>query len=68
MPIFLLENAWDKIYAAFLLGLHIGGCTGDLYDTYLYLFKFRSPDTLMRDTGPKQTFYIKQPTSPQNPN
>lgn len=67
MPIFLLENAWDKIYAAFLLGLHIGGCTGDLYDTYLYLFKFRSPDTLMRDTGPKQTFYIKQPTSPQKP-
>ena len=66
-PIFLLENAWDKIYAAFLLGLHIGGCTGDLYDTYLYLFKFRSPDTLMRDIGPKQTFYIKQPTSPQNP-
>lgn len=26
---------------------------------YYIFFKFRSPDTLMRDTGPKQTFYTK---------
>ena len=59
VPIFLFENAWDKLYCAILLGLHISGCVGDLYDTMLYLFRFRSPDTLMRDTGPKQTFYEK---------
>ena len=41
-----------------LLAAHFGGCVGDIYDTLLYLFKFRDPDTLMRDTGPKQSFYL----------
>ena len=59
IPSFLFANAWDKFYCAVLLAMHIGGCAGDLYDTILYIFKFRSPDTLMRDTGPKQTFYTK---------
>ena len=43
----------------FLLATHLGGCVGDLYDTGLYLFRFRDPDTLMQDTGPKQTFYTR---------
>lgn len=59
IPALLMTGPWDKIYAFVMLGLHVGGCIGDLYDTFLYLFRFRSPDTLMRDTGPKQTFYIK---------
>jgi len=59
LPIFFLENAWDQLYCAILLALHIGGCAGDLYDTLLYIFRFRRTDTLMRDTGPKQTFYVK---------
>ena len=45
---------------ALLLAVHIGGCVGDLYDAGLYRFRFRRPDTLMQDTGPKQTFYVKQ--------
>ena len=53
----LLPGAWDKMYAAALLAIHVGGCAGDLYDTWLYLTRFKRPDTLMRDTGPKQTFY-----------
>ena len=56
----LLPDAWDKMYAAVLLGLHVGGCAGDLYDTALYLFRFRDPRTLMPDTGPKQTFYLPE--------
>ena len=56
----LLPDAWDKLYAAVLLSLHLGGCAGDLYDTFLYLFRFKDPKTLMRDTGPKQTFYLPQ--------
>ena len=56
----LLPDAWDKMYAAVLLGLHVGGCAGDLYDTALYLFRFRDPRTLMQDTGPKQTFYLPE--------
>lgn len=59
VPLFFLTNEWDKVYCSALLALHVGGCCGDLYDTFLYLFKFKSSDTLMRDTGPKQTFYIK---------
>ncbi len=68
LPIFLaaailLPNEWDQVYAAFLLGLHVGGCSGDLYDAYLYLFRFRSSYTLMQDTGPKQTFYLPSENS-----
>ncbi len=60
LPAILLSGEWDKIYAYILLGIHVGGCVGDIYDTLLYLFKFRSPDTLMRDTGPRQTFYVRE--------
>ena len=28
-----------------------------IYDTWLYLTRFTDLKTLMRDTGPKQTFY-----------
>ena len=55
----LIPNDFYKILCAFLFSAHFGGCVGDLYDTLLYLFRFRSPDTLMRDTGPAQTFYGK---------
>ncbi|MCH5152033.1 MAG: DUF3267 domain-containing protein [Clostridiales bacterium] len=60
VPMFFLKNNLDIFLFAVMLGQHVGGCVGDLYDTALYTFKFRSPDTLMRDTGPKQTFYVKQ--------
>lgn len=58
--VLLLPDAWDKGYAAMLLWMHLGGCVGDLYNTLLYLTRFRHPGTLMRDTGPKQTFYLPQ--------
>lgn len=54
-----LTDPWYKIDAAILLALHVGGCAGDLYDTFLYLSRFKDPATLMRDTGPKQTFYCR---------
>ena len=57
--VLLLPDVWDKTYAAALLAIHLGGCVGDLYDTLLFLFKYRDPDTLMNDTGPKQTIYVK---------
>jgi hypothetical protein len=58
--VFLLSADIDKIFASFMLGMHIGGCSGDLYVTFLYLFKFKEPSVLMRDTGPKQIFYVKE--------
>ena len=46
------------LMSAFLLGLHLGGCCGDIYVTLLFLFKFKDKRTLMRDTGPEQYFYL----------
>lgn len=54
-----ITDPWYKIDAALMLSIHVGGCAGDLYDTMLYLFKYKDPSTLMRDTGPKQTFFVK---------
>lgn len=60
VPVFVFPNAWDKFYCLVLFALHFGGCAGDLFDTLLYLFRFRSPKILMNDTGPKQTFYSNE--------
>lgn len=67
LPVFIIPAifcpfAIDKFLAVFMLASHVGGCTGDLYDTFLYCFKFKNPMTLMQDTGPKQTFYIPAKT------
>lgn len=59
LAVALLQDPWDKTFCAAVLAIHLGGCVGDLYDTWLYLSRFRDPATLMRDTGPKQTFYVK---------
>ena len=53
-----LPDAWHKTLAAFMLALHLGGCSGDLYNIILYLFRFRDPRTLTQDTGPRQSFYL----------
>lgn len=58
LTVFLVDQL-HKFLAIVMLGIHVAGCVGDLYDTILFLFKFKSPDVLMRDTGPKQTFYVK---------
>jgi len=42
----------------FIFALHLGGCSGDIYITYLLLKKYRDPRTLMNDTGPKMTLYV----------
>jgi len=59
VPMFFVPYLW-KVVLALFLSLHVGGCVGDLYDTGLYVFCFRDKRTLMRDTGPKQTFYVPQ--------
>lgn len=54
-----LGDAVLRALAVVLLGIHLGGCAGDLYDAWLFLTRFRDPLILMRDTGPAQTFYVK---------
>lgn len=62
VPALLLKNVAYALVFAALLAFHVGGCVGDLYCTTLYVFKFRKPNTLMRDFGPTQTFYVLQQT------
>ena len=45
------------LLSAMILGLHLGGCAGDIYVILLFLFKFKGKKTLVRDTGPEQFFY-----------
>lgn len=40
--------------------MHIGGCTGDIYDAIIILFKRNSADMLMLDDGVTQRFYEKE--------
>ena len=42
-----------------LFGLHLGGCSGDLYMTGLLLFRYKDSDTLIRDKGAETFFFIK---------
>ncbi|MDE6584005.1 MAG: DUF3267 domain-containing protein [Anaeroplasmataceae bacterium] len=55
---FILKNPLEQMLAVALLGMHIGGCSGDLWVTGILLFQLRDKRTLMNDTGPKQTFYV----------
>lgn len=48
------------LLSAFMLGMHLGGCSGDIYCTLLFLFKYRDKKTLMRDTGPEQYLYVPE--------
>ena len=54
----LIPNDFTGLYAITLFAIHVGGCIGDLYCTWLLLFKLPK-DTIINDTGPKQTFYSK---------
>ena len=55
---FALPDPFEKVLAATLLGMHVGGCSGDLWVAGILTFKYRDNSTLMNDTGPKQTFYV----------
>lgn len=57
VPFFLLSGPLSFAFLV-LFSLHFGGCAGDLYDTILLLFRLKG-SLLMRDTGPRQTFYIR---------
>lgn len=63
LPLVVWAYYFDSIYfilASILLGIHLGGCSGDLYVAYLLLFKFKAKTTLMNDTGPVMTLYIRE--------
>lgn len=43
-----------------LFGMHLGGCSGDLYMTWLLVAKYKDPALLMKDTGPEQFLYLAE--------
>ena len=47
--------------ALWLLAMHVGGCVGDLYMSWLCFTRFRARDILIRDTGPEQFIYSRTP-------
>ena len=51
-------NPLYYVLMSFVFGMHLGGCSGDLYVLYLLLVTYKSPRTLMRDTGPEQFFFV----------
>jgi len=51
-------NPMYYLASAFILGMHLGGCSGDIYVTGLLLIKYRSPRVLIRDTGPEQFIFV----------
>ena len=55
--LYLVSPPYYMIMAV-VFGLHLGGCGGDLYVSYLLTKKFKDKNTLMRDTGPEQFFYV----------
>lgn len=65
--IFLIPN--NMIAAAFivLFALHFGGCCGDLWVTFILLFRYRKQQVLMCDNGPKQQFFIYDENAPEYP-
>lgn len=53
-------NSFYYVLIAFIFGMHLGGCSGDLYVLYLLTARFKDEKTLMRDTGPEQFFYVPE--------
>jgi len=51
------------LITAFIFGLHLGGCSGDLYVLYLLTSKYKDKKVLVRDTGPEQFFYVPDQAS-----
>lgn len=61
LPILVILYFVSPLYfliLAFIFGLHVGGCSGDLYVLYLLTVRFKGKNVLMRDTGPEQFFYV----------
>ncbi|MBE6593103.1 MAG: DUF3267 domain-containing protein [Ruminococcaceae bacterium] len=60
---FYFFNSFYYVLIAFIFGMHLGGCSGDLYVLYLLTARFKDEKTLMRDTGPEQFFYVPEDES-----
>lgn len=53
-------NPFYYLLSAILLGLHLGGCIGDIYIMSLLLFKYKDKKTLIKDTGAEQYVFVPE--------
>ncbi len=58
--VFYFTNSLLFVLTSILFAVHLGGCCGDMYVIYLMLFKYKDPKTLVRDTGPMQSFFTAE--------
>lgn len=57
IAIFWFTDALLYFLTVILIGMHLGGCSGDIYMLILLLFKYKENTLLLNDDGPKQTIY-----------
>ena len=55
--IFVKDPYYYMVISIFL-GLHVGGCSGDLYEIAILVFKYYGKKVLVNDTGPKQEIFV----------
>ena len=55
----IIHDSFARLLILALFVLHLSGCTGDLYNIGLFLFRFRSASVLRQDTGPSMIYYTK---------
>ena len=59
IPLIFVKDPFYYLLVTILLGLHVGGCSGDLVEFFILLFKYKGKEVLVLDTGPSQIIYIK---------
>lgn len=60
IPLLVFVNNMNWYFGiSFLFAAHIAGCSIDVYEALLILFKYHKKDLIMYDNGPEQYFYVK---------
>ena len=67
IAIILITEPIIAIAMIMLFALHFGGCCGDLWVSFLLIFKYRKQKVLMCDNGPKQQFFVYDENAPEYP-
>ena len=55
-----IKDPFYYLLVSIFLGLHIGGCSGDLAEFFILLFKYHGKKVLVNDIGPVQTIYAEK--------
>ena len=58
VALIFIKDPYYYMVISIFLGIHVAGCSGDLIEFFVLLFKYRGKKTLVYDSGPTQTIYI----------